>query len=527
MCHTSSYRPVALLTRMKNFRSHHLYRIALSVLVLIFCLAGATIFLYAQTAHWVRSQQNDNMDRAQHQLDSLLTHVDQSVQSMRALVGAACTPQTITELRRYLAITPNVGNIELAKSGAVYCSSLLGAVPPDTEKREEKRLYLSDTTMSLPGHPFVVFHVHEGAEGLYTSTDGYYIRNILESASELSPVVLLTEQGWMAQDGIIHSSLFPHQQNIQLHSAAYGYRLYSNISTTDIIAVSLRNSRITMMILAGLCMAIAIASYIWSGRPRTPEKLLAIAMKNHELHPYYQPIVKGEPPVPVGCEVLVRWLHKSNLIPPDQFIPLAEETGLIIPLTRQLIKDITNEFVMSYEPVDPFYISVNMSARHLQSEELEADLEYFLMRAGSNIRLVLEITEREIITGDDRVRIRIERLKARGVKFALDDFGTGYSTLETLHHTPVELIKIDRLFTSGIGRNDLCEAIIGNVVDLAKRIGASLIAEGVETEEQITFLRQQGEMAYQGYLFSKPLPGESFKKWLAQMSPRENGTGER
>ncbi|SQC92019.1 Uncharacterized membrane protein YjcC [Cedecea neteri] len=109
----------------------------------------------------------------------------------------------------------------------------------------------------------------------------------------------------------------------------------------------------------------------------------------------------------------------------------------------------------------------------------------------------------------------------------LDDFGTGYSTLETLRHTPVELIKIDRLFTSGIGRNDLCEAIIGNVVDLAKRIGTGLIAEGVETEEQITFLRQQGDMAYQGYLFSKPLPGESFKKWLAQMSVRENDTGER
>ena len=503
---------------MKTHSRHQMYSIALAISVFIICLTGTTFLLYLQTTHWVKNQQHDNMARAQQQLDSLLAHVNKSVQPMRTLIGAPCTPRTVVELRRYLAITPNVGNIELAKSGEVYCSSLLGGVPPGTEIREERSLYLTASTLALPGHPFVVFHLRENGYGLYTSTDGYYIRNILESASELSPVVLLTEHGWMGQDGVIHSSLFTAEQNAQIHSEAYGYRLSSNIDARDIIAFLLRKVRFMLLIFLMLSALIASASYLWVGRPQTPEKLLISAMSNHELQPWYQPIVKGEPAEPVGCEVLVRWLHKGSVIPPDQFIPLAEQTGLIVPLTRQLIIDVTNQFATTYKPEKPFYISFNISARHLQSDMLENDLDYFLSRVDSNIRLVLEITEREIIIGDDRVRRNIECLKGKGVRFALDDFGTGYSTLAALQHTPVELIKIDKLFTAGIGSNDLCQAIIANIIDLAKRIGADIVAEGVETEVQVAFLRQLGDMAWQGFLFSKPLPGESFKKWLSVAS---------
>lgn len=124
---------------MKTHPQHQMYRIALTILVFIICLTGTTSFLYLQTVHWVKNQQHDNMARAQQQLDSLLTHVNKSVQSMRPLIGAPCTPRTVAELRRQLAITPNVGNIELAKSGEVYSSSLLGEVLPGTERN----LYLT------------------------------------------------------------------------------------------------------------------------------------------------------------------------------------------------------------------------------------------------------------------------------------------------------------------------------------------------------------------------------------------------
>ncbi|MGX5056642.1 EAL domain-containing protein [Enterobacter asburiae] len=499
---------------MKNLYANQLYRVMLALSVFLICMAGAISFFYLQTDYWVKNQQLENMSRAQQQLDSLLARVNQSVQTMRGLIGEPCTAQTVAELRRQLAITPNVGNIELAKSGEVYCSSLLGEVRTGAELREESSLYMTDKIPSLPGHPFIVFHLHENGYGLYTSTDGFYIRNILESASEISSVVLMTERGWMTQDGVIHRSAYATNGSYQVHSEAYGYRLSSNINSSDIIAICLKRGHLMIAIFVVLSSAIAFASYMWSGRPRTLEKMLILAMKNHELHPYYQPIVKGDPAEPVGCEVLVRWQHKGSIIPPDQFIPLAEQTGLIVPVTRQLIRDVTDQFAIFYKPKRQFYISFNISARHLQSEMLEVDLDYFLSRVDDNISLVLELTEREIIAGDERVKHNISRLKARGVRFALDDFGTGYSTLETLQYTTVDMIKVDRLFTAGIGSNDLCQSIIENIIDLAKRVDADIIVEGVETEVQAAFLRQQGEMALQGYLFSKPLPVEAFKIWL-------------
>lgn len=500
---------------MKKLFANQFYRIALSLSVFLVCMAGATTFFYLQTAGWVKSQQHENMSRAQQQLDSLLAHVNQSAQAMRGMIGEPCTLQTIAELRRQLAITPNVGNIELAKSGEVYCSSLLGEVRPGSELREESSLYMTDQIASLPGHPFIVFHLHEKGYGLYTSTDGFYIRNILESASEISPVIaVLTEGGWMAQDGIIHRSTYLAKGSHQVQSEAYGYRLSSNISSSDIASVCLKRGHLMMAIFVMLSSVISLACYMWTGRPRTLEKMLLLAMENHELRPYYQPIVKGDHAAPVGCEVLIRWEHQGSIIPPEQFISLAEQTGLIVPITRQLIKDVTEQFGMLYKPERPFYISFNISARHLQSSELEVDLDYFLSNVDENINLVLEITEREIIAGDERIKRNITRLRARGGRFALDDFGTGYSTLETLQYTTVDMIKIDRLFTFGIGSSELCQSIIENIIDLSKRIGADIIVEGVETEVQVAFLRQQGEMALQGYLFSKPLPVDAFKSWL-------------
>lgn len=167
---------------------------------------------------------------------------------MQILIGAPCTSSAVAELLRQLAITSNVVNIELAKSGEVYCSSLLGDVPSGTEIREERSLYLTLNTPILPGNPFVVFHLHENGYGLYTSTNGYYIRSILESASELSPVVLLIGNGWMGQGGAIHSTPFTAEQYTQIHSEAYGYRLSSNIDARDIIAFCLKSGRIIMAI---------------------------------------------------------------------------------------------------------------------------------------------------------------------------------------------------------------------------------------------------------------------------------------
>jgi len=455
---------------------------------------------------------------AQRQLDSLLLHVERSALNMTSLIGAPCSAQTIQKLRQKLAITPNVGNIELAAFGQVYCSSLQGIVMPDIEKREPLKLYLSSDIKALQGHPFVLFHLQNGPWRLYTSTDGYYIRNILEAASALVPVSLITEHGWMAQDGKIHFDLAPYPGNLLIQSKQYGFSLIANVSSDVVISSCLKRGRLMIFILIVLSVAAGFAGNFWLNHPTTPERLLTDAMKNRELHPYLQPIVKGEPPIAIGCEVLLRWLHKDNLIPPDQFIPLAEQTGLIIPITQQLIVEVADNLASEFKASRPFYISFNVSARHLGTDRFQDDFDYFLSKVDPNIILVLEITEREILSHNTQVAQNIAAMKSRGVRFALDDFGTGYATLEILQRTPVDIIKIDKLFTSGIGNNVVCNEIIGNIIDLAGRLHADVTVEGVETKEQVNFLKTQGEIAYQGYLFSKPLPWVEFKKYLSSLN---------
>lgn len=497
---------------MKKQPRYQIYRIVLSLFVWLMCLGGSAILIYLQSAHQVNNEQHKNMARARDQLDSLLTHISQSAKSIRPLIGSPCSLHTISELRRHLAITPNVGNIELAESGRVYCSSLLGEVPTGTEMRVERPLYLTTDIKSLPGHPFIMFHLQEGKYGIYTSTDGYYIRNILESASEISPIVLMTEHGWMTQDGTIHTSHFAGKKNTQIQSTVYGYMLYANIVLGNVIENALKNGSIMIVFLFSLSIAAGIYTYLVTERKISRENVLLAAMNNNEIRPYYQPIFASDPLAPIGCEILARWIKKGTIISPEKFIPLAEETGLIIQLTRQLIIDVTDQLVKHYQSERPFYISFNINAGHLQSETVETDFDYLLVHAGSNISLVIEITERELITSTEISKRNIDRLRKRGVRFALDDFGTGYSTLETLHHMPVELIKIDRLFTQGARNSDICKAIIANIIDLANRIGADIIAEGVENEGQFTLLQGLGNMAYQGYFFSEPLSWEEFRK---------------
>lgn len=499
---------------MKKQNKPIINQVILATTVSLLTFIVAVVFLYLQTSVWLKNQQTENMTRARYQVESLLRHVNDSAQLMRHLTGAPCSAQTISELRRFLAITPNVGNIELTSSGTVYCSSLQGVVSQGTETRAKKSLYMSSDITSLPGHPFILLHIQNGKFGLYTSTDGYYIRSILDSASQYTPVILSTENGWMSKSGVIYRTPIKKQGTLEIRSNDYDFSILSNITPNDVIAVGIANAQLIGLVIVGLSVLAGIATFIWLGRPRTPEKLLLSAIKNHELHPYLQPIVKGDPPLPVGCEVLLRWIHKNEIIPPDQFIPLAEQSGYIIPITQQLVKDVTDQFASTFSHRHPFYISFNISPIHLQSEFIRSDFEYIMNKKDKNISIILEITEKGILSNKNIVNENIDTLKKWGIKFALDDFGTGYSTLETLQRTSVELIKIDKLFTAGIANNKICREIIGNITDLAKRIGADIIAEGVESQVQVAFLAQQSKMAYQGYLYSEPLPIEDFKRWM-------------
>ena len=242
------------------------------------------------------------------------------------------------------------------------------------------------------------------------------------------------------------------------------------------------------------------------------ESDLRSALERHELRVHYQPIVKLDTAAIVGFEALVRWQHPTRgLVAPLAFIPLAEETGLIVPLGKWVLETACRQAAKWHRARTdpdgpPLFVSVNLSARQFIQEDLVEDVAAVLAETGlAASALELEITESVLMDKSDAGIRTLRRLRALGVRLLLDDFGTGYSSLSYLKHLPLDTIKIDRSFVNGIEEN-ADRSIVEAVVALAHGLGIGVVAEGIETERQAERLLELGCDLGQGYLFSRPVP---------------------
>jgi diguanylate cyclase (GGDEF)-like protein len=237
---------------------------------------------------------------------------------------------------------------------------------------------------------------------------------------------------------------------------------------------------------------------------RLMELELRTAVEREQLELHYQPVVDARTNLVCAVEALVRWRHPvRGLVPPDRFIPLAEETGLIIPMGEWILQKACAD--ASTWPND-IAIAVNLSAVQFKRGDLFDVILCALIESGLKPdRLELEITETVLLENEQEFLTTIRQLKNIGISIALDDFGTGYSSLSYLTKFPFDKIKIDRSFTQGIGKRSDCDAIISSVLTLARGLNISITAEGVETEEQATLLRNAGVDLLQGYLFGRPV----------------------
>ena len=220
-----------------------------------------------------------------------------------------------------------------------------------------------------------------------------------------------------------------------------------------------------------------------------------------------------------GAEVLCRWNNKGKPVPPDVFIAAAEETNLIIPLGRWILRQSCLHLQRWQQqgilPSAFRRLAVNISPAQFMERDFETGLQALLQETGVQAgQLELEITESIFMGDKEQVRARIERLSAQGFSFALDDFGTGYSSLSYLQNLPLNKLKIDRSFITDIGRPEHPVPIINSIIQLGHNLHMSVIAEGVETPEQRDYLQLHQCHEYQGYLFSKPLPDAEFRDFL-------------
>lgn len=244
---------------------------------------------------------------------------------------------------------------------------------------------------------------------------------------------------------------------------------------------------------------------------------LRAALANQEFELHYQPQVDLRDGGLIGVEALVRWRHpERGLVPPAHFIPMAEETGLIVPLGEWILRTACRQASLwRNKGLPPFRVAVNLSPRQFNDERLPMLVDCMLREHLLPSQwLELEITETMLMTDVDIANTILHKLKSRGVMLSLDDFGTGYSSLAQLKRFPLDIIKIDRSFIADVTTDPDDAAIVRTIIKLAHNLEMKAVAEGVETVEQQAFLREHDCDAMQGYLVNLPLPAAELEKWM-------------
>ena len=249
----------------------------------------------------------------------------------------------------------------------------------------------------------------------------------------------------------------------------------------------------------------------------TLENCLRHALERDQFSLHYQPKVDLTGGQITGVEALLRWTHPEyGMLPPAQFIPLAEETGLIVPIGRWALNAAcAQNMEWQRRGLRPVSVAVNLSPRQFADENLLHDVDEALAVSGmSPVLLQLEVTESMMMRNVSGAIKVLDALQSRGIRLAIDDFGTGYSSMSLMKQFPIDTLKIDRSFVRDLPDDTEDRAIAQAIINMGRALGMTIVAEGVETAAQESFLRAHGCDEMQGYLFSRPLPPEQLADLL-------------
>jgi sensor c-di-GMP phosphodiesterase-like protein len=307
-----------------------------------------------------------------------------------------------------------------------------------------------------------------------------------------------------------------------LRSKQYPLVISVSMPRTGVVADHDDLRRIGMVMTGGIALVILLFALLFSRRDAIdPMANMARAIRDNEFVPYYQPLVDLQTGRLIGAEVLVRWRQPDgSFVEPNAFVLLLESSGLVLEFTRKLMRLVRKELGDAVGRRPDMSIAFNVAPRHFDDALILNDVATIF--DSSPIRLsqiVLEVTERHEVVNLTNMRRTIAALQRVGCKVAIDDVGTGHSGLSYILKLGVDIIKIDKIFVEAIGSEGHSKLIIETLIDLAKNMRMEIIAEGVETFDQVTYLRDRGIGAAQGYVFAPPLPAATFLQLLEAMDP--------
>ncbi|MGY2291023.1 EAL domain-containing protein [Pseudomonas sp. SDO528_S397] len=491
---------------------------------MITALSGALpVLLGVVILHWQaeRTLQQSSAHTAREavrQFDFMLDNAASAAQTLLPLAGQNCDSGAQLALREQVTRRPFVRATTLSWQKTIYCSSLFGGnyvSPVNPDDYVEGQLWLMNGNPVTPDTALLVYRLTDGDKAAFASIDGFHLANVLSLISNYAQLNLQVGPHWLSADGKVHTSTPPlfavaHQH---LASERYVYSVNVGMPQGEIWRYMEARYPAVFALVIFFGVLAALLAHGLQKRITAPTQELRRALEANEFVAYFQPVVRGDSRQWAGCEVLMRWQHpKDGLVRPDLFIPLAEHSGLIVPMTRALMRQTAATLAPHAGRLTPgFHIGINITARHCQDLDLVQDCREFLAAfAPGQVTLVLELTERELIVPTDITHQLFQALHELGVMIAIDDFGTGHSSLGYLRNFNVDYLKIDQSFVAMIGVDALSRHILDSIIELSGKLDLGIVAEGVETIEQCDYLAAQGVDFLQGYLFGKPVPSEAF-----------------
>ena len=527
--------------RRSRFRLPLALALPLAFLAVCLPVAGLLWVSYWQTVAHVDDQLTFLSRTTEARTDAIFRSTRDELQSLSVRTRGLSDAQTVPVLEKGVFDSLYVVEFGRLSDGRLTCNNL-HVFSPSVRIKHPEKLAVSD----VPGEITIVppTEVLQGGPRIICNyrADSHYVLNALINPEILtefndytkigdqSGVFLVFDSGRrLRSTGRMDAALLPpinghtpalmHYGGSHLaisRSRRYPFVVVAAASDPYLLHEWRRNAMtfgLLGLALSGALAGLMVRTY---RADLGPEAALEDALQRGHLVLHYQPVIRLADGRCVGAEALLRWHHPARgLIPPAAFIPLAEQTGLLLPITEWLLGRAADELGPLLRRRPDLHLSLNISAAHLRGGRLAADADRLLAGRIAARQVIFEVTEsRPLWEGADGaaddVPGAMRALRACGYRLALDDFGTGYSNLGVLEGFPLDILKVDKAFVDGIGNGGRDAGLVDCILAVASVLGLETVAEGVERAEQASYLAARGVLLAQGWLYARPLPAAEF-----------------
>jgi EAL domain-containing protein (putative c-di-GMP-specific phosphodiesterase class I) len=507
-------------------KSHMDYTNPVLLAFFLLVLSSGTAFCYLQMQRSLDEDIHFRLNQSITSLDITLGHAGLAADRAKDYLNKKCSEDVMTGIRTIVATVPDVRTVNLARHHEIYCTSVFGGKIFSLNQADYPHgsLKLMSGNQTTPDRSLIVYtQQDQSGNSVLIGIDGYYLQNVLRVLGGRSRLYLKVGESFLDRDG--HVSTSPDiRVPVALSSGKFRYTVIADRAglTGFSTFIHYQWDLFLAILVMSLILTWLFRNYL--GYRGTLEFMLREAIKHKQLKPFIQPIVNGMDGRIVGGEVLVRWEHpKRGFIPPDTFISVAEQTGLIKEVTAICFSEVERSLQEQTLP-EGLYLCFNVSAVNFQDDEIATLCTRFQSRLKRiNARVVLEITERAAIDNTPQTVTVTRNLRQLGVLFSLDDFGTGHANYSYLQQFRPDFIKVDKIFTANVGTNAASALVVKNMISLAREFNCHIIAEGVENIHQLQVLKALGIDIFQGYYFSRPMSVDDYiqKCKVAPDSPKK------